>query len=42
LTISGPAAAVTSFAEAAWGSGIVPWRLEAARLEEDIFGSGAN
>jgi hypothetical protein len=37
LTISGPAAAVTSFAEAARGSGIVPWRLEAARLEEDIF-----
>ena len=37
LTISGPAEAVTSFAEVARGSGIVPWRLEAARLEEDLF-----
>jgi hypothetical protein len=37
LTISGPTPAVTSFAEAARGSGIVPWRVEAARLEEDIF-----
>jgi hypothetical protein len=42
LTISGPAAAVTSFAEAARGSGIVPWRLEAARLEEDIFNLAAS
>jgi hypothetical protein len=37
LTISGPAEAVASFAEAAQGAGIVPWRVEAARLEEDIF-----
>jgi hypothetical protein len=37
LTISGPADAVTAFAEGARGSGIVPWRVEAARLEEDIF-----
>ena len=42
LTISGPAAAVTSFAEAARGSGIVPWWLEAARLEEDIFNLAAS
>ena len=42
LTISGPAAAVTSFAETARGSGIVPWRLEAARLEEDIFNLAAS
>ena len=42
LTISGPAAAVTAFAEAARGSGIVPWRLETARLEEDIFNLAAS
>ena len=42
LTISGPTAAVTAFAEAARGSGIVPWRLEAARLEEDIFNLAAS
>jgi hypothetical protein len=42
LTISGPDAVVTSFAEAARGSGIVPWRLEAARLEEDIFNLAAS
>jgi hypothetical protein len=37
LTVSGPAEAVASFAEAARGSGIVPWRVDGARLEEDIF-----
>jgi hypothetical protein len=37
LTISGPAEAVASFAEAARGAGIVPLRLDGARLEEDIF-----
>ena len=42
LTISGPAEAVTAFAEAARGSGIVPWRLEAVRLEEDIFNLAAS
>ena len=44
LTISGPAAKRwTSFAEkAARGSGIVPWWLEAARLEEDIFNLAAS
>ena len=42
LTISGPGEAVTAFAEAARGSGIVPWWLEAARLEEDIFNLAAS
>ena len=42
LTISGPAEAVTAFAEAARGSGIVPWRLDATRLEEDIFNLAAS
>jgi hypothetical protein len=42
LTISGPAAAVASFAEVARGAGIVPWRLEAAGLEEDIFNLAAS
>jgi hypothetical protein len=42
LTVSGPAEAVASFAEAARGSGIVPWRLDAARVEEDIFNLAAS
>ncbi len=42
LTIGGPAEAVASLAKAARGSGIVPWRLEAARLEEDIFNLAAS
>jgi hypothetical protein len=42
LTISGPAEGVTSFAEAVRGSGIIPWRLETARLEEDIFNLAAS
>jgi hypothetical protein len=42
LTISGPDAVVTSFAEAARGSGIVPWRVDGARLEEDIFNLAAS
>jgi hypothetical protein len=37
LTISGPAEAVASFGEAARGAGIVPWQVEAGRIEEDIF-----
>ena len=42
LTVSGPAEPVTTFAAAARGSGIVPWRLEALRLEEDIFNLAAS
>jgi hypothetical protein len=42
LTIIGPASAITSFAEAARGAGIVPWRLEAVRVEEDIFNLAAS
>ena len=42
LTISGPADGVTAFAEVARGSGIVPWRLETARLEEDVFNLAAS
>jgi hypothetical protein len=37
LTISGPASAVLSFAELARGAGVVPWRLDGTRLEEDVF-----
>ena len=37
LTISGPAAAVARFAAAARGSGVIPWQLDFAALEEDIF-----
>ena len=37
LTISGPAEAVEDFAAAARGSGIIPWQLDFAGLEEDVF-----
>jgi hypothetical protein len=37
LTISGAAAMVDAFAAAARGSGITPWQLDYAAIEEDIF-----
>jgi hypothetical protein len=37
LTISGPAEPVADFAAAARGAGVIPWRLDFARIEEDIF-----
>ena len=37
LTLSGPAATVVAFATAARGSGITPWQLDFAAIEEDIF-----
>ena len=37
LTVSGPAGSVESFAAAARGAGVIPWRLDADRLEEEVF-----
>jgi hypothetical protein len=37
LTVSGPAEIVENFAAAARGSGITPWQLDFAAIEEDIF-----
>ena len=37
LTISGPAATVAAFAAAARGAGIIPWQLDFAALEEEVF-----
>ena len=37
LTISGPDDQVSAFASAAAGAGVVPWRLDLAALEEDLF-----
>jgi hypothetical protein len=37
LTISGPSEPVAAFAGAARGSGIIPWRLDSFRIEEDVF-----
>lgn len=37
LTITGPAVDVAAFAEAARGPGIIPWRIDYARVEEDVF-----
>ena len=37
LTVTGPAGAVQAFATAARGSGVTPWQLDGAALEEDVF-----
>jgi len=37
LTIRGPAETVAAFAAAARGAGVIPWRLDGAALEEDVF-----
>ncbi|MEA2730508.1 MAG: hypothetical protein QOF70_4983 [Acetobacteraceae bacterium] len=37
LTISGPAEAVETFGVAARESGVIPWQLDFAAMEEDIF-----
>jgi hypothetical protein len=42
LTIHGPVPQVADFAEAARGSGVVPWQLDYGQLEEDIFNLAAS
>jgi hypothetical protein len=37
LTISGPAETANNFAAAARGSGVIPWQLDFAAIEEDVF-----
>ena len=37
LTVSGPTAPLTEFSRAARGAGVIPWRLDFAAVEEDIF-----
>jgi hypothetical protein len=37
LTITGPATDIMTFAEAARGSGVIPWQVDYAQLEEDVF-----
>ena len=41
LTVSGPAACVEEFASAARGAGVIPWQLDTARIEEDVFNLAA-
>jgi len=41
LTITGPAGVVAEFAAAARGSGVVPWQIDSAALEEDVFNLAA-
>jgi len=36
LTITGPAGVVAEFAAAARGSGVVPWQIDSAALQEDV------
>jgi len=37
LTVRGPSEGVNEFAVLARGAGVIPWRFDADRLEEDIF-----
>ncbi len=37
LTVGGPAETVAAFAASAQGAGAIPWSLDAARVEEDLF-----
>jgi hypothetical protein len=37
LTVTGPAGPLAVFAEAARGSGVIPWQIDAGRIEEDVF-----
>ena len=37
LTVGGPAETVAAFAASAQGAGTIPWSLDAARVEEDLF-----
>lgn len=41
LTITGPAVRVGAFAMAARGAGVIPWRFDAASIEEDVFNLAA-
>ena len=42
LTVTGPAATVADFADAARGSGVIPWRIDSAAIEEDTFNLAAS
>ena len=42
LTIDGPAAPMAEFLEAARGPGVVPWQLNYAVVEEDVFNLAAS
>jgi hypothetical protein len=37
LTVTGPVGKLAAFAEAARGSGVIPWQIDAGRIEEDVF-----
>jgi len=37
LAVSGPEAEVAAFAAAARGAGVIPWRADFGRIEEDVF-----
>jgi hypothetical protein len=37
LTVSGPGVALKAFAAAARGAGVIPWRFDLDRFEEDVF-----
>jgi hypothetical protein len=41
LIVTGPADQVAGFAAAARGAGVVPWQLDYARIEEDVFNLAA-
>ena len=37
LTVTGPAGLLMAFAAAARGAGVIPWQIDAGRVEEDVF-----
>jgi hypothetical protein len=42
LTVTGPVDAVATFAAAARGSGVTPWLIDSAAMEEDVFNLAAS
>jgi hypothetical protein len=42
LTVTGPAAEIAPFAAAARGAGVIPWLIDSAAMEEDIFNLAAS
>jgi hypothetical protein len=41
LTVRGPAETLAQFAATARGAGVIPWQLDFARIEEDLFNLAA-
>jgi hypothetical protein len=42
LIVTGPAATIATFAASARGSGVIPWLIDSAAMEEDVFNLAAS